>query len=457
MKDESREHGDLWALQRMALEWASQNRQLIDLALRSSRLIDERTLQHMQGALVLLSTPTYQAMIKQVMASQAHWAEAMKQSAACDWLLQGLRSQVVVPQLTIMSAVRDLAGPARMVAAMRAQALESVTRLAEQLTLVSRANIVPLADLVRRAGALDKVMWATAMETQRTLEAVGFLSMPRISLMGLRPPMVLQTLADEVLATAEESGDAVLVERSRVAVGGAAIATSVISTAAIHVIRSVPPGSIAAESQVGDLPPFNLPYLTIREVQATIEKDRGQLDNPNLYDNVRIARVAKAMSNLVHSVVRCNRLYPHSEKLFKYTDQFIEACLCLTQFFGVDKGAFCQIVRWLYFIFYEGAGADNLRFLTSGLVTPDEAEVVFDVKHFRNWHCDHDIEHGTPSDISDKKRKFSALCKRYIGRPLPQTPDDFGGILLKIVQRLQAFLDLLCERLEQKYGTEQAG
>ena len=120
----------------------------------------------------------------------------------------------------------------------------------------------------------------------------------------------------------------------------------------------------------------------------------------------------------------------------------------------MSPDAFCRIVRDLYFLLYEGGGGDSLRFLQDGLASTHEAEVIFDVKQFRNYYCDHDLEHGSRSDIRDKKRKLAALCNRYIGQPLPRSSDDFAAIVMGLYRRINGFLRLVYERLEARASDE---
>lgn len=334
---------------------------------------------------------------------------------------------------------------------LRNQQLDSVTqafRTMHQLTLA------PIIEAQKAIGSLYDGIRASVRMTEQSLAALRLAANNPIFRLAERPPLVLEQIAKQLAGEAEESGDTQEIEAASVTVGAATFGTTLIQHATIGVLQSVSTDDLVGLPASADLSPMNLTRLIAGEIQYRIRSDPNQVDNPDLYKQSRFIGVANALCEVAYGVIRCNSLRPEPGKLFKYTDASVQALLHLSQFFAVTKQAFCEIVKCLYFVLYEGAGSKHLRFLEENLVTEDEAQVVFDIKQFRNYYCYHDIEHGEASNIRKKKAKLSALFERYIGVPLPSKPEHFGGILIKLIQRVGHFLQLITQRLEQKYGSE---
>ena len=91
-------------------------------------------------------------------------------------------------------------------------------------------------------------------------------------------------------------------------------------------------------------------------------------------------------------------------EIFKPTNQLMRALVTLPNLIAVSRDHFGQFIDYLYFMVYEGAGKDNLRFL--GLIQSAAVEPVWRVKHIRNYDLRHDVEHGKPSDIAKKQQEL---------------------------------------------------
>ena len=94
----------------------------------------------------------------------------------------------------------------------------------------------------------------------------------------------------------------------------------------------------------------------------------------------------------------------------------LEAFVNLPWLIPYDEKSFGKFVDGLYFIAYEGAGKDKLRFLKDygGPLTPEECDVIWSIKTLRNKWLRHDVDHGKESDI-DKSWKSLDECFLQLG------------------------------------------
>jgi hypothetical protein len=116
-----------------------------------------------------------------------------------------------------------------------------------------------------------------------------------------------------------------------------------------------------------------------------------------------------------------------------------------------SREALEAIIDALFFIFYEGAGAQHLRFKTFDLVSISELTPIFHVKFLRNKWLRHDPDHGP---ANNKKGSFKAVgdtLEELTGiRILPNSRDEYMLLQLKLVQCLNGFLDLVLRRLHDR-------
>ena len=114
---------------------------------------------------------------------------------------------------------------------------------------------------------------------------------------------------------------------------------------------------------------------------------------------------------------------------------------------AVRESQFAEFIDHLYFIVYEGAGSDNLRFLR--LLDDADAEPVWMLKHIRNYFTRHDVEHGKDSEIEKKKLRLGEIFTSLIGKPLPRSRRDFGDAQLALLRHCEKCLAKISDKLEE--------
>jgi hypothetical protein len=136
--------------------------------------------------------------------------------------------------------------------------------------------------------------------------------------------------------------------------------------------------------------------------------------------------------------------------IFKPTTKFTESCSLLPYTIAKDQTTLQIIVEHLYFILYEGAGKDHLRFLDEGFVSDLEMDAVMYVKFLRNKWLSHDADHGDESKIRRTWRNLSEALADLGVAKLPQNPDEYTDLQMRLLNSVEAFLRLLADRITNK-------
>lgn len=136
-------------------------------------------------------------------------------------------------------------------------------------------------------------------------------------------------------------------------------------------------------------------------------------------------------------------------EIFKPTTKVMEVFTDLPWLTPQDEKTFAEFIDCLYFILYEGAGKDNLRFLNDhgGPLTRGDCQVVWCIKILRNKWLRHDVDHGKQSDI---ERSWGDLAThlRWLGlEGYPRSRADFQRLHQRLLEEVRDFLSRLLERL----------
>lgn len=132
-------------------------------------------------------------------------------------------------------------------------------------------------------------------------------------------------------------------------------------------------------------------------------------------------------------------------EIFKPTTRVLEVFGNLPWLIPHDERSFGEFVDGLYFVVYEGAGKDNLRFLQKhgGPLTAEECDVIWNIKTLRNKWLRHDADHGKDADIN---KSWTSLdeCFRHLGlQGFPRTPSDYRFLHRNLLAQMKQFLSRL--------------
>jgi hypothetical protein len=201
------------------------------------------------------------------------------------------------------------------------------------------------------------------------------------------------------------------------------------------------------------LPPRSLilPVVQQDELIAVVEAG-GEEDEASLIQLSPAAKVADEARCVLSLVAKCNEVVQAAGKpeIFKPTTRLLETFADLPWLLPEDKRTFADFVDCLYFIFYEGAGKDKLRFLNNHggvLDASSDCDFIWCIKHLRNKWLRHDADHGKEADIKkswkDLSAKFNALGLEHT----PVTQQQFRHLHSSLLREANAFLQKILERL----------
>ena len=111
------------------------------------------------------------------------------------------------------------------------------------------------------------------------------------------------------------------------------------------------------------------------------------------------AQTVEQGRRVLELVTQCNEAGKTSDfglEIFKPTTRLMTVFNDLSWITASDRLRFGDVIDCLYFIFYEGAGKDNLRFLDKhgGPLTDADCDLIWCIKHLRNKWLRHDADHG---------------------------------------------------------------
>lgn len=114
-----------------------------------------------------------------------------------------------------------------------------------------------------------------------------------------------------------------------------------------------------------------------------------------------------------------------------------------------NQASFADFIDRLYWVFYEGAGKDSLRYLSGqgGPFDETDCEVIWAIKTLRNKWYRHDPDHGSPSEIRRSYRTLKATLQRFGFERFPDSAKDYRRIHVMLVNELIQFLRKLRDRL----------
>ena len=155
---------------------------------------------------------------------------------------------------------------------------------------------------------------------------------------------------------------------------------------------------------------------------------------------------------LLKLITQCNEAGKTSEsgvEIFKPTTRLMTVFSDLPWLSATDRFRFGDVVDCLYFIFYEGAGKDNLRFLDKcgGPLTDVDCDLIWCIKHLRNKWSRHDADHGKEKEI---QKSWAELAAKFRWLGLAEHPTDtrhFQQLHIKLLELAEDFLTRILNKL----------
>lgn len=368
----------------------------------------------------------------------------------------------VVRQEQSLSTIRDLTASLRMFEQIRedheyvmslvspyqqfAESLDRQITIWQNLMKPGQNAVSQLGLTMARIHEASLVWNCSLTQTVQRFQEVGlFAEKEDLSLRLLEPPRVYTEFVEQTVRRIEQSGSEQIAKALRaslyLAEGQLLAMTDVMST-----IVTVP----ADDELVLAVRPLRAPFVQRDELLAVTdisdEEDEAAL--------TRLSPAAGAAndSRIVLSLItQCNEAakVAGQPEIFKPTTRLLEVFADLPWVIPMDKQTFADFVDCLYFIFYEGAGKDNLRFLSAngGVLDEADCDFIWCIKHLRNKWLRHDADHGKEAAIRKSWEELAANFNWLDLRHIPAAPNHFRYLHCRLLKEAEAFLQKILDKL----------
>lgn len=213
--------------------------------------------------------------------------------------------------------------------------------------------------------------------------------------------------------------------------------------------------SVPQSDEAVVLPPrvehLNLFRVTRREILRENAVDAAETDEtPN---PIKIQGASRRLLDFVTEINFNARLGGDDKDVFKVTNQTLRCSASLPFMIVENQSSLQEFVNSLFLMLYEGAGAAKLRFVVSGCIDPktdDEFEALMALKDLRNKWFFHDQEHGSDGDIRSKFKSLNETLGFLGLNGSPRRRDEYVLLQVNLLDKLNALLELVLERVKQK-------
>lgn len=200
---------------------------------------------------------------------------------------------------------------------------------------------------------------------------------------------------------------------------------------------------------------LTLPFVQQEELLIGGQHSNGSNGSSELIYIAPSTIVTITVRKLLSLASQCNEAGKiiSGEEIFKPTTRLLEVWGDLPWILPSDKRGFGEFIDCLYFLFYEGAGKDKLRFLSShgGSIddNDDICSLIWCIKHLRNKWIRHDADHGSDKDIRKSWSSLSDQLKWLGLNHLPTEERHFRHMHIQLLNRSVIFLETLLAKLTE--------
>lgn len=208
------------------------------------------------------------------------------------------------------------------------------------------------------------------------------------------------------------------------------------------------------EEEPDDIRVLNAPFTQQDELLA-YDAVEDETDTEAMTIVSPTAQTVQRGRRVLELVTQCNeagKTSAYSVEIFKPTTRLMTVFNDLPWLSPTDRSGFADVVDCLYFIFYEGAGKDNLRFLDrhGGPLTDADCDLIWCIKHLRNKWSRHDADHGKEQDI---QKSWTELAAKFRWLGLAEHPTDarhFHQLHYQLLVLAEEFLARILSKLKLK-------
>ena len=183
---------------------------------------------------------------------------------------------------------------------------------------------------------------------------------------------------------------------------------------------------------------MNLQNVLAKDTAYLIRNSNDSYDSEAFDDSLPV-KINKCAIEICETISKISFINP---SIHKRTSSIYKNIANITGNVASDDETFFSIINSCYEVFYEGFGKDKMR--TEQYVSFDSYPALIDIKNLRLSY-DHDIEHGSDSEISKKKTKIMNVFIKFIGKKIPSCAKDYKicqyNLYLEIKEWLLAILE----------------
>jgi hypothetical protein len=193
------------------------------------------------------------------------------------------------------------------------------------------------------------------------------------------------------------------------------------------------------------------PFAQQQEILDELEVSDDKSDNAHFY--APASQVAKKARKIMQLVSKCNKvaLTSGKEHIFKPSTKVLEVFTDLPFLLPDSESSFNDFIDCLFFLLYEGAGTDKLRYLqnSGGILSSEHpvCEVIWCIKNLRNVMSRHNIERGGEAEIRKKWHGLQKHFKQLGLNHYPVTDSDFRTLHAHLLQECVFFLETLLNEM----------
>lgn len=196
---------------------------------------------------------------------------------------------------------------------------------------------------------------------------------------------------------------------------------------------------------------LNAPYIQQEEL-LSLDGSVDVTSDVAIAENVPSVNVVRLSQRVLTLVADCNeasRTSAARSEIFKPTTKLLAVYADLPWMIPRNKAMFGDFVDCLYFLFYEGAGKDHLRFLDThgGPLTEADCDLIWCIKHLRNKWLRHDADHGSEGGV---RKSWAELVTKFRWLGLAQFPssaEQFQELHRKLLELALEFLEAILSKL----------
>ena len=200
--------------------------------------------------------------------------------------------------------------------------------------------------------------------------------------------------------------------------------------------------------------PKKLNLFDVQQEELITSARAAEVDEQELIEQSSTNKLFGKVMIVLGLISKCNEACKLSGRpeIFKPTTRMLEAFSQMPMLVATDKLSLGSVVDYLYFLFYEGAGTDKLRFLTSnqGVLHESQCDFVWCVKNLRNKWLRHNPDRGQQSQI-DKSWKELSHKFNWLGlQHLPFNQKHFFDLHYRLLLEAEKFLTQILLELSRR-------